>query len=79
MNQFALGQNFIRDYSMLFNWVTRQSGDTTLQIYVGPANYKESKFDTTVSIYLTIIALLVYLSYFTVLKFQRLSREESEF
>ena len=39
-NEFALGQNFIRDNGMLLNWVTRESGHTMLQIYIGLADYK---------------------------------------
>ena len=68
-NEFALGQNFIRNYDLLVNWVTRDSGKTMLQIYIGPATYKESKYYELIFVIGSGALLLIYVSYFTVLRF----------
>ena len=64
---------------MMLNWVTRESGETMLQIYIGQANYEEDNMGTSIYVFGSAAGLLLYVSYFTVLRFRRISREKKEF
>ena len=50
-----------------------------LQVYIGRATYAEDKTSDNITVGLTMMFLLTYVSYFTVLKFKRIRREEKEF
>ena len=79
MNEFALGQNFIRDYGIIYNWVIREDGSTEVAIYLGPANDKNSIFSEVLVMVFTLSFLSIYVGYFSVLKFRRIRFEQQEY
>ena len=50
-----------------------------LQIYIGLADYKEDSFSEQAFVLFTMCCLLGFVSYFTVLKFQRIKAEKQEY
>ena len=74
-NQFALGQTFIRDYGITFNWIQREGGQTLLEVYVGVARDRNYFWIRIVVAISGIIILSGYLAYFSIVKFRRLEED----
>ena len=79
MNEFALGQNFIRNNGIIYDWVAKKDGSIDLALYIGKAPNSNSDLRKIVAICLTLTVLVLYVAYFTVLKFRRLEIEEIEY
>ena len=78
-DEFALGQNFIRDSGIIYNWVQKEDGSTDLSLLIGKAPYENSILEEIVVIFGTLTFLIAYVAYFTVLKFRRIDQEEIEY
>ena len=74
-NQFALGQTFIRDYGITFNWIQREGGQTLLEVYVGVARERNQLWIRIVAAMSGFIILSGYLAYFSIVKFRRLEED----
>ena len=79
-NEFAIGQNFIRQYNLTMKLVERQSSDDiSLSIFIGSTDQKEDQFSQIWYMLGTGFALLGYVGCLSVTKFRRVSREKEEF
>ena len=79
MNRFAIGQTFIMKYGVTFRFVTRQTGEVSMTIFVGAANEAASELTMGIIIGITSFILIAYLASFSVMKFRRFKVERAEF
>ena len=73
VNQFAVGQNFIRKYNMTMKFSKRKDGtdNVSLDVFLGKADHEKDN-STAISWSLaTSVILLAYVGWFTVVKFRR--------
>ena len=75
--KFALGQNFIRKYGVVYKFVERTAGnEISMTIYLGNATPRASMVFDYVICGLTTLGILAFLGCFTVMKFRRVRTEK---
>ena len=85
VHEFALGQNFIRQYNMTLKYIKTSKffssgiNDVSVMVYIGAAGHRNSMGSELYFMLLVCFLLLVYLGYFSVLKFRRVKKESSQF
>ena len=63
----------------MYDWIQRSDGENELNMFIGKAEASESALDQLVLVVSSLCALIAYVAYFTVLKFQRIEKEAEEY
>ena len=81
VQEFAVGQNFIRKYNMTMKFSKRKDGtnNVSLDVFLGKADQEQTVTTMAYWMILTGFAILAYVGWFSVLKFRRVKQEKAQF
>ncbi len=73
VNQFAVGQNFIRKYGMTMKFSKRKDGtdNVSLDVFLGNADHEKDNTTAVTLSLATSVILMAYVGWFTVVQFRR--------